>query len=228
MLVPTKPKEVKDKEQEVPDVEELKKYSDNRVFNKYVQQNLRKLEEADKKKYLYKNRLPPDYEGPKVNYKKLKFEERKEFKYNESLKELVNPLDEKKEEKKIIHSPEYKAPGTRAIIEISDIGIKKREREVLFTNNPKTVGEVIQKASTEDFRKKAIDRIYPEYSQMQQDDGGLYELGRKPDIVVLRQQPEKLEEIKNFLYAKIKAELTEQITRQNKQREDNISDLINQ
>ena len=99
----------------------------------------------------------------------------------------MNPLDEKKEEKKIIHSPEYKAPGTRAIIEISDIGIKKREREVLFTNNPKTVGEVIQKASTEDFRKKAIDRIYPEYSQMQQDDGGLYELGRKPDIVVLRQ-----------------------------------------
>lgn len=130
-----------------------------------MQENLRKLEEADKKKYLYKNRLPPDYEGPKVNYKKLKFEERKEFRYNENLKELVNPLD-KKAERKIVHSPEYKTPGTRAIIEISDMGIRKKEKEVLFTNNPRPVGEAIQKAATQDFRKKAIDRIYPEYSQV--------------------------------------------------------------
>jgi hypothetical protein len=66
------------------------------VFNKYVQENLRKLEESEQKKYLYKNRLPPDYEGPKVGYKKLNFQERKEFKYNENLKDYVNPLDSKK------------------------------------------------------------------------------------------------------------------------------------
>lgn len=57
----------------MPDVESLKNYTDTRVFNKYVEENLRKLEEADKKKYLYKNRLPPEYEGPKVNYRKMKF-----------------------------------------------------------------------------------------------------------------------------------------------------------
>lgn len=37
MLVPEKPKEVKDKEVDVPDVDDLKKHADNRVFNKYVE-----------------------------------------------------------------------------------------------------------------------------------------------------------------------------------------------
>jgi hypothetical protein len=53
-------------------------------------------------------------------------------------------------------------------------------------------------------------------------------MGRKPEIIVLRQEPEKLEEIKNFLYAKIKAELTEELVKQNKERDSNVRDLIDE
>lgn len=45
---------------------------------------------------------------------------------------------------------------------------------------------------------------------------------------MLRQEPEKLEEIKNFLYAKIKAELTEELVRQNQERDSNVKDLIDE
>lgn len=143
------------------------------------------MEESDKKKYLYKNRLPPEYEGPKVNYKKMRYEERKEFRYNENLKELKNPLEDNQEErKKIIHHPEYEAPGTKAVIEISDIGIKRKDKEVLFSMPVKTVGEAVQKSTAKDFQKKVVDKLYPEYSQMEVEQkgsgAGLYELGRQP------------------------------------------------
>jgi hypothetical protein len=53
--------------------------------------------------------------------------------------------------------------------------------------NQKTVGEVIQKGSHEDFQKKVINRLYPGYSKRENNiDRGLYE-SRKSDIIVLRQ-----------------------------------------
>lgn len=158
-LAVQRPRESKEVETEVPNVEDLKSHADSRIFNKYVQENLRQLEEADRKKYLYKNRLAPNYEGPKVNYKKLSFQQRKEFQYNENLKEYANPLDEQKDSARVVHNPTYKTPGTKAVIEISNEGIRRKDREVLFTS--KAVGDIIDRAAQEDFQKKALRRLDP-------------------------------------------------------------------
>lgn len=49
----------------------------------------------------------------------------------------------------------------------------------------------MQRSSAQDFQKKVVDKLYPEYSQMVDDqrasNAGLYELGRQPEIIVLRQ-----------------------------------------
>lgn len=81
---------IKKRKVETTRKEELKKEWDssqqdilnNRVFNRYIEENLKLMDEANRKAYIYKNKVSPKKHqsvAQNINYNKVSFRERKEL-----------------------------------------------------------------------------------------------------------------------------------------------------
>ena len=64
-----------------------KEVAGNRIFNKYIEENVRMLDEANKRSFLYKNKITPERQKiqSSVGYNKVSFHDRKETEYQINL-----------------------------------------------------------------------------------------------------------------------------------------------
>jgi hypothetical protein len=60
-------------------IESNKEISNNQIFNKYIEENVRMLDEANKKSFLYKNSISPSKRNiaPSIGYNKIDYKDRK-------------------------------------------------------------------------------------------------------------------------------------------------------
>ena len=80
--------------------------------------------------------------------------------------------------------------------------------------------------SPEHKRKREKDKELEAQGLSESRELNLFESEQRPEIVVMRQEPEKIEQIKQFLYSKIKEELLEEMKKNKEQKEVELNEMI--
>lgn len=131
------------------------------------------MNQADRKSYLYKNQTPVTQQriSSTLNYNKVPFQHRKEAEYQRNLDRYypkdspgssASPSPQRKGQVKV------QTKGTRAVIEISNKGVRANEKIIEFELNNKkgkNVGHILnsrQRSMEKDLTKSKLSNISPQ------------------------------------------------------------------
>ena len=199
----------------------------SRIFNRYIEENLKMMDEANRKAFLYKNQREPQHRSAaSLNYNKVRHYDRKEAEYERNLEKYYPRQDPVSPMKK-------PSKGTKAVIEISNKGVRANQQIIdfeLHNKRGKHVGDILESQQREKDKEQTTRKLQSrEKSERPPEMAGttnLFESEKQGEVLVIRQEPEKLEEIKQFLYKKIKEELMEEMKREVQNKEDDLNNMV--